>query len=45
MHVVWGMSYKYHERAIVFIEKNLIRLWDVAYDGYIGGKDEVDRQC
>jgi len=33
------MSYKYHERAIVFNEKNLVRLWDVAYDGYVGGKD------
>ena len=41
MHGVWGMSYKYHERAIVFNEKNLIRLWDVAYDGYIGGKDDT----
>jgi len=39
MHGIWGMSYKYHERAIVFNEKNLIRLWDVAYDGYCGGKD------
>ena len=29
MHGVWGMSYKYHERAIVFNEKNLIRLWDI----------------
>jgi hypothetical protein len=33
------MSYKYHERAVVFNEKNLVRLWDVAYDGYVGGKD------
>lgn len=41
MHGVWGMSYKYHERAIVFNEKNLIRLWDVAYDGYTGGKDDT----
>ena len=40
MHGVWGMSYKYHERAIVFNEKNLVRLWDVAYDGYNGGKEE-----
>ena len=39
MHGIWGMSYKYHERAIVFNEKNLVRLWDVAYDGYVGGKD------
>lgn len=40
-HGVWGMSYKYHERAIVFTEKNLIRLWDVAYDGYNGGKNDT----
>jgi hypothetical protein len=39
MHGVWGMSYKYNERAIVYNEKNLIRLWDIAYDGYNGGKD------
>lgn len=39
MHGIWGMSYKYNERAIVFNQKNLIRLWDVAYDGYNGGKD------
>jgi hypothetical protein len=39
MHGIWGMSYKYHERAVVFNEKNLVRLWDVAYDGYVGGKD------
>jgi hypothetical protein len=30
------MSYKYHSRALVFNSKNLIRLWDVAYDGYNG---------
>ena len=41
MHGIWGMSYKYHERAIVFNEKNLVRLWDVAYDGYCGGKDST----
>lgn len=41
MHGVWGMSYKYHERAIVFNEKNLIRLWDIAYDAYNGGKDDT----
>jgi hypothetical protein len=40
-HGVWGMSYKYHERAIVFNEKNLIRLWDIAYDGYNGGKNDT----
>jgi hypothetical protein len=39
MHGIWGMSYKYNERAIVFNQKNLIRLWDIAYDGYNGGKD------
>jgi hypothetical protein len=33
------MSYKYNEKAIVINNKNLIRLWDVAYDGYNGGKD------
>ena len=41
MHGIWGMSYKYNERAIVFNQKNLVRLWDVAYDGYNGGKDTV----
>ena len=40
MHGIWGMSYKYHERAIVINERNLIRLWDIAYDGYVGGKDD-----
>ena len=38
-HGVWGMTYKYHERAIVFNERNLHRVWDIAYDGYVGGKD------
>ena len=38
-HGVWGMTYKYHERAIVFNERNMHRLWDVSYDGYCGGKD------
>ena len=38
-HGVWGMTYKYHERAIVFNERNMHRVWDVAYDGYCGGKD------
>lgn len=37
-HGVWGMTYKYHERAIVFNERNMHRIWDVAYDGYLGGK-------
>ena len=40
MHGVWGMSYKYHERAIVHNSKNLIRLFDIAYDGLNGGKDD-----
>lgn len=40
MHGIWGMSYKYHERAMVTNEKNLIRLFDIAYDGYNGGKDD-----
>ena len=39
MHGIWGMSYKYNERAMVFNEKNLIRLWDVCYGSYSGGKD------
>jgi hypothetical protein len=33
-------SYKYHSRALVINPKNLIRLWDIAYDGYNGGKDD-----
>lgn len=41
MHGIWGMSYKYHERAVVTEEKNLIRLFDIAYDGYNGGKDDT----
>jgi hypothetical protein len=41
MHGIWGMSYKYHERAIVINERNLVRLWDIAYDGYVGGKDDT----
>lgn len=39
-HGTWGMSYKYHSRAIIFNNKNMIRLFDVAYDGYNGGKDD-----
>eukprot|EP00961_Rhodomonas_salina_P220221 2977436-Rhodomonas_salina.1 len=31
------MSYKYHERAQVFNERNMVRVWDVAFDGYNGG--------
>lgn len=38
--VYFGYFGRYHERAIVFNEKNLIRLWDIAYDGYNGGKEE-----
>ena len=38
-HGVWGMSYKYHASAIVFNERNLLRMWDISYDGYVGGKD------
>ena len=30
-------SYKYHARAVVFNEKHLLRLWDVAFNGYTGG--------
>lgn len=39
-HGIWGMSYKYHERAMVTNEKNLIRVFDVAFDGYNGGMDQ-----
>ena len=39
-HGIWGMSYKYHERAIVTNERNLIRVYDVAFDGYNGGMDQ-----
>ena len=38
-HGIWGMSYKYHERALVTNERNLIRVYDVAFDGYNGGMD------
>jgi hypothetical protein len=38
-HGIWGMSYKYHERAIVTNERNLIRVFDIAFDGYCGGND------
>jgi hypothetical protein len=41
MHGKWGMSYKYHERAMVLNERNLIRHWDVAFNGYNGGCDDV----
>jgi hypothetical protein len=36
-HGIWGMSYKYHQRAIVTNTRNLVRLFDVAFDGYNGG--------
>lgn len=39
-HGIWGMSYKYHERALVTNERNLIRVFDVAFDGYNGGMDQ-----
>ena len=38
-HGIWGMSYKYHERAIVTNDRNLVRVFDVAFDGYTGGND------
>lgn len=31
-------SYKYNERSIVWNEKHLVRLYDIAFDGYNGGK-------
>ena len=34
------MSYKYHERALVTNPRNMVRLWDISYDGYNGGKDD-----
>jgi len=34
------MSYKYHERAMVLNERNLVRCWDVAFNGYNGGNDD-----
>lgn len=39
-HGLWGMNYKYHERAQVMNEKNMIRVWDIAFDGYNGGMDD-----
>jgi len=38
-HGIWGMSYKYHERALVTNERNLVRVYDIAFDGYNGGMD------
>jgi len=40
-HGIWGMSYKYHERAMVTNERNLIRVYDIAFDGYNGGLDQT----
>jgi len=40
-HGIWGMSYKYHERVMVTNERNLIRVYDVAFDGYNGGMDQT----
>ena len=37
MHGKWGMNYKCHARAVVFNEKHLLRLWDIAFIGYTGG--------
>lgn len=37
MHGKWGMNYKYHARSLVYNEKHLLRLWDVAFAGYHGG--------
>lgn len=39
LHGIWGMSYKYNERALVYNNKLMTRFWDIAYDGYEGGKD------
>ena len=38
-HGIWDMSYKYHESVIVTNERNLVRLFDVGFDGYCGGND------
>lgn len=40
-HGVWGTSYKYHSRALVTNNKSLVRVFDIAYDEYIGGKDHT----
>ena len=41
VHGLWGMSYKYHARAMVTNDRNMIRLWDVCYGSYNGGKDDT----
>ncbi|KAJ1464459.1 hypothetical protein T484DRAFT_1758078 [Baffinella frigidus] len=53
-HGKWGMSYKYHERALIHNEKNMTRIWDVCFNGYTGGmgcqlvpwdeRDDVNRE-
>ena len=40
-HGIWGMSYKYHERAVVTNERNLGRVFDVSFDGYTGGMGQT----
>jgi hypothetical protein len=40
-HGIWGMQYKYHAKALVHNERNLIRLWDICFDGYNGGMDDT----
>lgn len=40
-HGIWGMQYKYHSKALVHNERNLIRLWDICFDGYNGGMDNT----
>lgn len=35
-----GLSYKYSSKAIVLNSSNMAHFADVAYDGYIGGKDD-----
>jgi len=40
-HGIWAMSYKYHEHAMVTNERNMIRAYDVAFDGYNGGFDQT----
>ena len=42
---------RYHERAVVMNERNLVRVFDVAFNGYNGGMDQTvldwsdDTQC
>lgn len=38
---MFGVSVDFLFLEQVTNEKNLIRLWDIAYDGYNGGKDDV----